>query len=288
MNFGEYKFGEQIEQKLIDLTNDNRLPHAVMITGGDSSKREDMISFICSYAMCVDDSKPCFECKGCNKVKTNSHPDIIYVETDSKRKTPIYSKDVIDEVIRKTTNIPNEGNIKIFVLRDVDEKLPVISQNALLKTLEEPSQKIMFILTGKSAGDLLETVLSRCVSVTIPAVEEYSEAEMQLAEEIALAIVDVNEYNLLRATYKLNKKEVALSVLMPLRKIFRDCLVYSVGGELENVEVPKKLIRKLTREKILRLLNILDSARTSLDSNVNMNLFCTWLCTEFRRITWQK
>jgi DNA polymerase-3 subunit delta' len=211
------------------------------------------------------------------------------VEPDAKRKNPIYSKDVVKDVIAHTANVPNEGNLKIFVFRDVDERLPVISQNALLKTLEEPTQKILFLLLCKSADNLLETIISRCSAIDVPVIEDFDEKAVALATEVALSMVDVNEYSLLKATYKLNKKDVVLQILPPLKAIIRDALVLSVGGNIQkDNHVAKKLIRKLTREKLLDILNILNKAQKMAEGNVNMNILSTWLCSEFRRIIWQK
>jgi DNA polymerase III delta prime subunit len=148
---------------------------------------------------------------------------------------------------------------------------------------------MLFLLSCKSPDNLLETIISRCTTISIPLKEEFLPEGIDIAKEIALAIVDINEYTLLRATYRLNKKDVARSVLPPLKGIIRDCLVLSVGGEVQgNIDIPKKIIRKLTREKLLDILNILDSAQKMLEGNVNLALLSTWLCTEFRRITWQK
>jgi DNA polymerase III delta prime subunit len=289
MNFNDFQFSDDLKGKLNNLTANGRLPHSIIITGGNNKLREDIALFLCHYAMCFAEEKPCFSCRGCHKVASFSHPDIFYVEPDAKRKNPIYSKDVVKDVIAHTANVPNEGNLKIFVFRDVDERLPVISQNALLKTLEEPTQKILFLLLCKSADNLLETIISRCSAIDVPVIEDFDEKAVALATEVALSMVDVNEYSLLKATYKLNKKDVVLQILPPLKAIIRDALVLSVGGNIQkDNHVAKKLIRKLTREKLLDILNILNKAQKMAEGNVNMNILSTWLCSEFRRIIWQK
>ncbi|MBQ9673607.1 MAG: hypothetical protein IJV39_03170 [Ruminococcus sp.] len=287
MNYGNFHFDDTVSKKLTDLLSQSRLPHSVLITGGNSRYREAVSNYLCSFAVCKSANKPCFQCFGCRKVLAAAHPDIEFVEGDRDSKKHIYSKKVLDNLQERIGIMPNEADKKVYIFSDVDEKLPPISQNALLKTLEEPPQDILFILTCKSAGSLLETVLSRCTEISIPVKEEFTDKSVAIAREIALAIIDINEYNLLTATYKLNDRKTAAEVFLPLRSIIRECLVLAVGGEVGD-DIPAKLIRKLTREKILGLLNTLNSAQQKLDSNVNINLLCTWLCTEFRRITWQK
>ena len=108
-------------------------------------------------------------------------------------------------------------------------------------------------------------------------------------DEIALSLLDVNEYTLLKATYKLNKMDIFLETMPPLRMIIRDTLVLLSGGKpVTQSEAPKKLQRKLTREKTLSLLDTIEKAQRMAKGNGNINLLSTWLCTELRRITWQK
>lgn len=289
MNFKEYNFDEKIEKQLLSITSQNRLPHAIIITGGDSSLRDKLCGFLCKFAVCSDENSPCNKCRNCEKAEALSHPDISYIKGSTKTKNQIYNKDIIEELIRDTAIIPNEASTKVYVLKDVDEKLPVISQNAFLKTLEEPPQDIVFIMTCKDASLLLETILSRCTTVNISGSEQFTDEAVALANSIAEAMVELSEYPLLREVNKLNKRESFLMVIPPLKLIFRDVLVMSTGGNaLGNIEIAKKLNRKLTAEKALSLLNTVEKAQNMINSNVNINLLCTWLCTEFRRNIWQK
>lgn len=286
MNFGEFKIDIKTKEALSEITSQNRLPHAIIISGGNSDIREEITSLLCQYAVCSDTGeKPCGNCKNCKKAASRSHPDINYVQGSKKTKTEIYSKDIMEEIIRDTAIIPNEANTKVYVFRDVDEKLPVISQNSFLKTLEEPPQNILFLLTCKDSSTLLETILSRSTVISVPLGEEFSAEAMSIAEEIVGAIPDINEYALLKATYKLNKRDTAIQVLPVLKLLIRDSLVLLSGGTaISKSETPKKL----TREKILKILNIIENAQQKVNSNINMNLLSTWLCTEIRRISWQK
>ena len=289
MNFHNNNIDDKIKEQLNALTSLNKLPHAIIICGGNEKIRDELISVLCHYAVCSSNNKPCYTCKNCTKATVKSHPDIQFIEGSKKTKAEIYSKDIVEEVIRDTAIIPNEADTKVYVFRDVDEKFPVISQNAFLKTLEEPPQSILFVMTCKDASVLLETILSRCTLISVPKQDDFSAEYMALAEDFAMSFSDINEYSLLKEAGKLNKKETALSVLPILKSLMRDCLVLSVGGTgITNSEVPEKILKKLTREKILKILNIIDDAQQKINSNVNMTLLSTWLCTEIRRTLWQK
>ena len=274
MNFSE--FNETIKSQLNNLTSHNRLPHAIIITGGNEELRNSVADYLCVYAVCNEENKPCYNCKNCKKAMSHIHPDISYVQGSTKSKNLIYNKIAIPFTGEGTT-------------LDVDEKLPVISQNAFLKTLEEPPQNILFVMTCKDASVLLETILSRSTVINIQKEDEFSTEGVSIAEEIALALLDINEYKLLSATYKVNNKDSFNQTIPYLKLLIRDTLSLTVGSDkLSNSSVPEKLTRKLTREKSLSLLNTIEKAQRMMKSNVNQNLLSTWLCSEFRRITWQQ
>ena len=287
MNYSE--FNDKIKSQLNNLTSHNRLPHAIIITGGNEEIRDSVTDYLCEYAVCSEEDKPCYNCKNCKKAMSHIHPDISYVQGSTKSKNLIYNKEVMEEVIGDTIIIPNESDTKVYVFKDVDEKLPVISQNAFLKTLEEPPQNILFVMTCKDASVLLETILSRSTVVNIPKEDEFTAEGKEIAEEIASSLLDINEYKLLRSTYKINNKENFMATMPYLKLLIRDTLSLKVGGDkLSNSLTPEKLTRKLTREKSLSLLNTIEKAQRLMNSNINQNLLSTWLCSEFRRITWQQ
>ena len=92
-----------------------------------------------------------------------------------------------------------------------------------------------------------------------------------------------------RYIYKVNNKDSFNQTIPYLKLLIRDTLSLTVGSDkLSNSSVPEKLTRKLTREKSLSLLNTIEKAQRMMKSNVNQNLLSTWLCSEFRRITWQQ
>ncbi len=290
MNFEKTTLKGEIAHQLSALGANDRLPHAIIIAGGKEETREEIVNFLCRFAVCSSQEKPCCSCSNCIKANTRTHPDITYVQGSQSTKTKIYNKKIIDDIIRTSAIIPNEANTRVYVFKDADEKLPVISQNALLKTLEEPVQNTLFILTCKNPKALLETIISRCTVINIPLNEIYEEKFLELAEEIASSIFDINEYSLLKAASKINTRDTALSVLPPLKMIFRDAFILGAGAgkTLAGSEVSKDLKRKLTRGKTLALIETTDRAQQMVYSNVNLNLLSTWLCTELRRISWQK
>ena len=115
----------------------------------------------------VGGNRPCGLCRDCRKAAAGIHPDIMVTERlkddKGKEKREIYVEQV-REIIASAPILPNEAEKKVYIIRDAGTmKAP--AQNALLKILEEPPHFAAFILVADSAGQLLETVRSRCVTL---------------------------------------------------------------------------------------------------------------------------
>lgn len=100
------------------------------------------------------------------KEKAENHPDFIFLEPESLEKKGVIKKgDIKIEKIREMqqqlglTSV--EGKGKVAVIDDAD-KMTVSAQNSLLKTLEEPNEKITIILVANDEKKILPTILSRC------------------------------------------------------------------------------------------------------------------------------
>ncbi len=101
----------------------------------------------------------CGKCRACDRVARGVHVDVIAIEPDDRASIKI---DVVREVLSKTGFRPFEGRRRVVLIREADT-LETASQNALLKSLEEPPPGTMFILTTALPGALLPTVRSRCM-----------------------------------------------------------------------------------------------------------------------------
>lgn len=112
-------------------------------------------------------AKPCGLCRDCRKAAAGIHPDILVTvrqkDDKGKEKREIYVEQVRD-IVASAVILPNEAEKKVYVIRDAGT-MNAAAQNALLKILEEPPAFDAFILIADNAGQLLETVRSRCVTL---------------------------------------------------------------------------------------------------------------------------
>lgn len=105
------------------------------------------------------DYDACGVCPACTRIERGIHPDVVVIEPGD---TPVIKTDAVRDVIERAGYRPFEGRKRVVIIDQADTLFPN-AQNALLKTLEEPTSSSVFILVTARADSLLLTVLSRCV-----------------------------------------------------------------------------------------------------------------------------
>jgi len=124
----------------------------------------------------VEDRRPCLTCPGCLKLAAGSHPDLRLVEPEPGKET--ISIDQARDLRRSLHFAPLEAGLRAVIIPGA-ERLGLEAVNALLKTLEEPPEHALIILTAAEAEALPPTVLSRCQKVRFrPIPEELIQAEV--------------------------------------------------------------------------------------------------------------
>ena len=277
MNFDGFNFDSDTRRTLSLLVSANRLPHAVIIESRSAQKALEVATYLSAFAVCGSGEKPCGACKQCKNAFARAHCDIQYVKPDSKSKTGIYNIDQIRALAGDAQIRPNDADCKVYIFEEADKRFPEVSQNAFLKLLEEPPQRIYFFLLCQSAKALLGTIRSRCTVI------------LEAAKAIAAGILSTREYELLRATAALTDREKQADILLGVKLLLRDALAVLSGGDaLTDSETARLLAARLTRAKLIGMIELTDSSDYKLKQNININLLTTWLCGEYRRILWQR
>ena len=108
------------------------------------------------------------------RVLSGVHPDLAWVEPRGAHE--ILVDDVREQIVRQAALRPFEARVRVFVIVDAD-RMNDESQNALLKTLEEPAAFAHFVLISSAPGRLLETIPSRCRPIRFGAIPPARVAE---------------------------------------------------------------------------------------------------------------
>ena len=147
-----------------------RLPHALLLEGPKGSGRTTFARQIAQMALCSASAPPCGVCPHCIKVEKGIHPDLLAYEGEGRNHN--FSVGQVRALRSRAFVLPNEAARKVLLLRDIQD-MSAQAQNALLKVLEEPPATVVFLLTCTNKSLLLETILSRVVTLTmgIPTVE---------------------------------------------------------------------------------------------------------------------
>lgn len=287
MNYAGFDFDKETIEFLNSVDRGNKLPHALMIECADEKKSDDLATFLAMYAVCDKSDRPCGVCKNCINAKEKHHPDISYPKIKTKSKT--YDVEQMREIIKDAYILPNDSNAKVYIFEKADERFTPLVQNTFLKLFEEPPQNVYFILQCKSTRSFLDTILSRFTAVRIRGGESLDEKALEAAENIVSCLTESREYPLLKALGVLSDKELSGDIIAALRLHFRDAVVFLSGGKtLGSRETAKKLASRITRKKLMEMLELCDSFENKMKFNVNINLLTTWMCGEFRRIIWQR
>lgn len=154
-------------------------PHAVIFSGvAGTGKRK--IAENCAAALLCENPKngeACGICASCKILAAGNHPDFYVVEPEKSKSAPNIKigqiRDLQDEVALQ----PVHSNCRVVII-DGAEFMNIPAANSLLKTLEEPTGKTIFILITANRAGLLMTIRSRCGTVNF---EKLSAAEIENA-----------------------------------------------------------------------------------------------------------
>ncbi|EOD01059.1 DNA polymerase III subunit delta' [Caldisalinibacter kiritimatiensis] len=158
MNFKDIIGQEKIVKNLQSAIKNNSIAHSYLFEGPESIGKSKLGKAFAKTLLCKENGvEPCDKCSSCIKIDSGNHPDLFIVGPSGNS----FKKEQVDEIQRNMRILPYEGNRKVFILEDI-QKMTQEAENGFLKTLEEPPEYAIIIMTVTNSYSILPTIVSRC------------------------------------------------------------------------------------------------------------------------------
>lgn len=176
----------------------NTLPHALIFSGVQGAGKLEIAQWLVQNLLCqqplIEQTlallKPCQQCKSCHLITSKTHPDHLLIELSGLT----IGVDQIRTVSRFFEKTAQLGQNQVVIIKDA-EKMTESAANALLKTLEEPTNNSYLMLLAKDPQRLLPTIISRCYQIKLspPVGRELLEQLGQQSHDVFVNLSHLNE-----------------------------------------------------------------------------------------------
>jgi len=278
MLFEEVIGQQDVKKRLIQSVKDGRISHAQLFLGPQGSGSLALAVAYAQYISCNNksDTDSCGLCSSCIKYNKLAHPDLHFVypialskdvristdkakewreallnnpyitlyswfETlDAENKQAVIGSEESVEILRKLNLTTYEAEYKIMIIWYA-EKMNPTSANKLLKILEEPPEKTLFLLVCENEDQLLRTIVSRTQLVKINKIKEDDLIQTlierhELTKESAESIAHLANGDYAEALLLINENENAEQNLLSFQKIMRASLKFDAKSVMSWID----------------------------------------------------
>ncbi len=290
MFFKEISGHKEIKRKLLITVKEERISHAQLFTGPQGNGKLAMAIAYAQYVSCTDkqENDSCGKCSSCIKYNKLIHPDLHFVfpvvsykgnskpVSDDflkqwrefileksyhsfndwlekmgveKKQAGIFAHES-NEIIRKLNLKTFESDYKVMIIW-MPERMNISAANKVLKVIEEPPEKTLFILVSDNTEMIIRTILSRTQLIKIPKISredmyETIKGEYEIPEEKIQEIVRLSSGSFLKALKLLNSDEVGDSEYFTK---FTELMRYSYSVKIDKLLLWAEGMSGFGREK---------------------------------------
>lgn len=267
-----------VKQRLVHSVHENRISHAQLFFGPEGCGTLPLAMAYARYVHCTNrgENDSCGTCPSCQKYDKLVHPDLHLVypialskelrvsttvikefreaflanpyltlndwfgKLEAENKQPVIATEESGEILKKLSLTTFEGEFKIMIIW-MAEKMNLAAANKLLKILEEPPDKTLFLLVTEQEDQLLRTIVSRTQLVKMSRIpdDELRDAikeRFSLGDEEATRVAFQADGNFSAATELIRKDEQAVFNLQVFQKWMRACLRFNAQNVVEAVD----------------------------------------------------
>lgn len=287
------------KQRLLKMVHEERVPHALLFSGAEGCGNLAAAAAFAQHLFCTakTENGACNHCPSCQKVAKLIHPDLHLVfpiakskdvkssddlvkefrevflerpyislgewfnELDAENKQPIIPVEQANDILRKLSYTSYEGSYKIMIIWQ-PEKMNNEAANKLLKILEEPPEKTIFILVANYPDQLLSTILSRVQQIPFHACGE-EEISLALQKQFGVnadtakqtAIMSNGNYG--EAIHILKHSDETVSLLTDFQNFMRLALKFDCNKALDWIDACAGLGREKQKQFLQYALEVL-------------------------------
>ena len=256
--FADVKGQDHIITTLQNQIKANRIGHAYLFCGTRGTGKTTVAKIFAKAVNCEHpaDGSPCGECKTCRSISAGTSMNVIEIDAASNN-----GVDNIREIREEVAYRPTEGRYKVYIIDEV-HMLSIGAFNALLKTLEEPPEYVIFILATTEVHKIPITIPSRCQHY------DFKRISIETITDRMRALMDTEHVDVEERALKYIAKAADGSMRDAL-SLLDQCIAFYMGQTLKydnvlevlgavDTEVFSQLLRKVIARDVPGVLDVVE------------------------------
>lgn len=186
----DYFWHQPLWQHFIHLNQQQRIAHAVLMSGAKGLAKTALAQQMCQFQLCLsnqDAEQPCGHCHSCQLFAADAHPDHLFIGPEESGKA--IKIDQIRLLKSKQALTPTISRWKTVIVHPA-HKMTLSASNSLLKLLEEPAANTLILLVGSRPEMLPITIRSRCHQMHLAAPDKMACKQWLLSHNISITDTD--------------------------------------------------------------------------------------------------